>query len=221
MKTIRNIFTLVVAGSAMVMIVSSCGKSDENSPGVEFMPDMYRSPSLETNNKQHFMGDSMMTNRTPAPGTVARGYMPDPYQYDSAGYENAGLNMKNPLPMNDAVVAEGKILYANYCTHCHGGTGAGDGKVAAKLPGPPPAYSSPNIMSLSEGKMFYSISYGKGMMGPHAPLLSQEERWKIIHYIRRDLMKLGGSTATADSAAVGRDDAKGDTPSQPTQNTTK
>jgi len=32
---------LLLAGFA------SCGKKDANSPGVEFMPDMYRSPSLE------------------------------------------------------------------------------------------------------------------------------------------------------------------------------
>jgi mono/diheme cytochrome c family protein len=57
-------------------------------------------------------------------------------------------------------------LYGKFCVHCHGDAGKGDGKVGAKLPGPPPAYDGA-LKNLSEGKMFYSISYGKGTMGPH------------------------------------------------------
>ena len=204
MKTIKNIFSLVIAGSAMV-VIASCGKGDPDSPGVEFMPDMYRSPSLETNMMQHYNGDSMMVNRKPAPHSVARGYMPDAYTpADTNGYEAAGQNLKNPIPVSDAVLAEGEKLYASYCVHCHGSSGAGDGKVGMKLPGQPPAYNNPTLMALSEGKMYYSITYGKGLMGPHGPLMSQEERWKVVHYIRTKLQKQGGATtpAAGDSAAA-------------------
>lgn len=222
MKKTRYILSLVLAGSAMVA-VTSCGKGDPNSPGVEYMPDMYRSPSLETNMMQSYMGDSMMNNRMPVAGTIARGYMPEMYTpADSNGYEMSGMNVHNPLPLNDQNLAEGKELYTKYCVHCHGATGQGDGLVAAKLPGPPPAYTSPAIMALPEGKMFYSVSFGKGMMGPHALLLNQEERWKIIHYIRHDLQKQGQPTGTgmpADSTNTAKlENAKGSTGSQPTGN---
>jgi mono/diheme cytochrome c family protein len=209
MKTIKNIFSFVIAGSAMV-VIASCGKGNPDSPGVEFMPDMYRSPSLETNMMQHYNGDSMMVNRHPAAGSVARGYMPDVYTpADTNGYENAGRFLKNPIPVNDAVLAEGEKLYAAYCTHCHGTTGAGDGKVGMKLPGQPPAYSTPTIMALPEGKMYYSITYGKGLMGPHGPLMTQEERWKVVHYITATLQKRGGNpSAPVDSAAAKKAGAK-------------
>lgn len=193
MKTIKNIFSLVIAGSAMVFI-ASCGKGNPDSPGVEYMPDMYRSPSLETNMMQPYMGDSMMTNRQPAAGTVPRGYMPDLYTpADSNGYEEAGKNLKNPLPVTPAILAEGEKLYVNYCVHCHGASGSGDGKVGAKMPGAPPSYTNPTLMALSEGKMYYSITYGKGLMGPHGPLMTQEERWKVVHYIRTTLQKQGAT----------------------------
>ncbi|MFM8242202.1 MAG: c-type cytochrome, partial [Crocinitomicaceae bacterium] len=39
-------------------------------------------------------------------------------------------------------------------------------------------------MELSDGQMFYSISYGKGKMGAHASLLSKEEIWVLVHYVR-------------------------------------
>lgn len=225
MKTIQNIFSLLVAGT-IVVAASSCGEGNPNSPGVEFMPDMYRSPSLETNMKQDFMGDSLATNRMPVAGTVARGYMPDPYKYDSAGYENSN-NLKNPIALNQGVLDEGKELYTKYCVHCHGGTGMGDGPVGGKLPGPPPSYTSPPLMALSEGKMFYSASYGKGMMGPHAPLMTQDERWKVIHYIKVILQKQGTAPANEmgvmnDTIQKRTDNAAGSTPSQPGgKNTTK
>ena len=46
-----------------------------------------------------------------------------------------------------------------------------------------------SLKNLPEGKIFFSISYGKNLMGPHASQLSQEERWKIVRYIQ-ELQKL-------------------------------
>ncbi|MEN8810342.1 MAG: hypothetical protein ABF272_03010, partial [Flavobacteriales bacterium] len=34
-----------------------------------------------------------------------------------------------------------------------------------------------------DGQMFYSITYGKGVMGAHASQLNQKERWQVINYI--------------------------------------
>jgi mono/diheme cytochrome c family protein len=219
MKKITYIFSLAIAGSAMVA-VTSCDKADPNSPGIEFMPDMYRSPSLETNMKQEYMGDSMMTNRMPVAGTIARGYMPEMYTpADSNGYEMAGLNVKNPLPLNDNTLAEGKELYTKFCVHCHGPSGQGDGAVGLKLPGQPPSYTSPPLMALSEGKMYFSVTFGKGMMGPHGPLLNQEERWKVIHYIRKELQKTSAPTQESAQDSTKRENAAGTTDSQPKGNT--
>jgi hypothetical protein len=45
----------------------------------------------------------------------------------------------------------------------------------------------PNYVGLAatEGQMFYSIYYGKGMMGAHGSILNKKEIWTIVHYIRR------------------------------------
>ena len=37
---------------------------------------------------------------------------------------------------------------------------------------------------LAEGKMFFSITYGKNLMGSHASQLSPEDSWKIILFIK-------------------------------------
>lgn len=165
---------------------TSCGKKDANSPGVEFMPDMYRSPSLEYYSVHTVDGDTLNNAMKPVKGSVARGYLPYAYANTPEGYESAGLNLHNPLAASNREQWEkdGEVLYGKFCVHCHGATGAGDGKVGAKLPGPPPAYNG-TLKNLPEGKIFHSITYGKGSMGSHASQLTQEERWKLVCYVQK------------------------------------
>lgn len=204
-NTNSTFLSLAFCMVAAVIIFSSCGKSDPNSPGIEYMPDMYRSPSHEANLTTTFGDDTIQVDRMPVNGTIPRGFIPYAYGNDTGGYANAGRYLKNPIAFNEDVLKEGEVLYTKYCVHCHGGEGKGDGAVAAKLPGPPPSYSSPALANLPEGKVFHTITYGKGMMGPHASQLTQEERWKVVHFVQK-LQKLGApaptKAATADSTAT-------------------
>lgn len=99
----------------------------------------------------------------------------------------AAANDRNPIKLTeqnvDHVMNFGKSVYAKQCQHCHGE--AGDGKGPMVESG---AYSGvPNYKNLmiAEGQMFYSIYYGKGLMGAHANTVSKKEIWSIVHYIRR------------------------------------
>jgi mono/diheme cytochrome c family protein len=177
----------IVLGSAALVVMAffaSCDKMDPNSPGVEYMPDMYRSPSYETNAYTTFMGDSVQANRLPVKGTIARGYMPYTLTNDSTGYGLAGRTLHDPFPASAEVIGQGKVVYEKFCVHCHGDAGKGDGKVGLKLPGPPPPYDDAAHKDLPEGKMFHTITYGKGLMGSHASQLSVDDRWKVIRYVQ-------------------------------------
>lgn len=198
-RNYKNITSALFGVTALTLIVgfASCGKKDANSPGVEFMPDMYVSPSMEVYGTRVIDGDTMFsTEFLPVKGTIARGYIPYVYANTPEGYEQAGMYLKNPIALTPDVEKQGEELYGKFCTHCHGATGQGDGKVGLKLPGAPPSYSGP-LKNLPEGKIFHSITYGKGLMGNHASILTQEERWKLVHYVQ----KLQGpkETATTDS----------------------
>jgi mono/diheme cytochrome c family protein len=99
----------------------------------------------------------------------------------------AAANDINPIKLNELnaedVINYGKSVYAKQCQHCHGE--AGDGKGPMVESG---AYSGvPNYKTLmiAEGQMFYSIYYGKGLMGSHGNTVSKKEIWSIIHYIKR------------------------------------
>ena len=201
-KTIK----LAVAGVALTLVfasLSSCGVRDENTPGVEFMPDMYRSPSVENYGTYVIDGDTLYSAMLPVKGTIARNYLPYTYENSAAGYEAAGLNLKTPLDMahRDIFEKDGEVLYGKFCIHCHGASGAGDGKVGLKLPGPPPAYDGA-LKDLSEGKIFHSITYGKNSMGPHSSQLSVEERWKLVCYVQKLQEKKEPVDSTKQVAAV-------------------
>jgi len=143
--------SLVALAFGCMVVLSSCMKNDPNSPGYEYMPDMYRSPSYETYSMNPNFSDSM-TMRKPVPGTVSRGEwpyeasfindMPFAYNESKEDYEKAGLELTNPIALTPEVLEQGKVLYGKFCSHCHGATGQGDGKtVAAGFP-PPPSYST-------------------------------------------------------------------------------
>jgi mono/diheme cytochrome c family protein len=200
-KKITKIISLMSLFGCVAIGFTSCEPHDKNSPGLEFMPDMYRSPSLESNMGYVDMntGDTLQANRLPVAGTIPRGFMPYPYPNTAEGYEAAGANLHNPLENNEKNLKEGEVLYGKFCVHCHGAGGEADGPVAGKLPGPPPAYST--LKNLPEGKMFHTITYGKGLMGSHASQVSQEERWKLILYIHK-LQFPNGMPAATDSTAT-------------------
>ena len=180
---------------AAVISITSCKEDGGMAP--EYMPDMYRSPAVEpyvdygelrgeySNSKY----TDKMTARQPVEGTIPRGFQPYGYENTTEGYELAGQTLLNPIAYSDKTVADGQELYGMFCVHCHGKTGQGDGTLVERDKFPPiPTKFSPTL-ELAEGKMFHSITYGKGLMGPHASQINKEERWKLIHYIRAKFME--------------------------------
>lgn len=196
--SISNINRIVLVVGIAVTVVACSG--DSNSPGVEYMPDMYRSPAIEEYVDYGEMKDrvndsvaSLLSARQTAVGTIpfsenrdkAQFNFPYPFEKDSSGYEMAGALLINPIEFNEEVYLEGKEIYTTFCVHCHGEKGAGDGTITTKSGGPyppPPLYST--IIGLTQGKMFHTLHFGRNNMGSHASQLSKEERWKVVHYVQ-------------------------------------
>lgn len=222
MKTATLFITSAAAGLALL---SGCA-SDPDSPGIEYMPDMYRSPAVEAyvdyGQDPYYFGDSTAraqrntpSARIPAAGTIpfaenegdAAFNFPYPYPNTPEGYEQAGRELHSPIPMTPATVEQGKAIYEKFCIECHGAAGKGDGTVVAKggYP-PPPAYDGPQLGQLPEGKMFHSITYGRNLaMGSHASQLNHKERWLVIQYVKylqHDGKMPGEATNAPDSSAT-------------------
>ncbi len=100
-------------------------------------------------------------------------------------------NLKNPLPANAANVKAGEALFQRTaqplaCMNCHGPKGDGQGVMGAALNPPPRNFTCGETMQdISDGQMFWITkngSKGTGMMA--FSMLSDEQIWQLIHYIR-------------------------------------
>ena len=181
-------FTLLALGAvalAASSLLDACIKSNADSPGWEYMPDMYRSPSIETNGINTWEKDSV-GNLTPPAGTIARGWMSFPYANTADDDTLASKFWMNPIAHSDSMEDQGKALYERFCVYCHGAKGDGQGPLVSskKYMGTPPNY--PNIKDrLTDGHVYFVITYGKNAMGSHASQISPEERCKIVQYVQR------------------------------------
>jgi len=170
---------------AIIAIVTGCGAGGDYT-GIEYMPDMKHSRAFETYTPTSVFADGK-TAQLPVEGTIKRGFKPYNYANSNADYERAGTEVKSPFNSYEHKMAleEGKQLYNIYCAVCHGKKGAANGTIVenGKYP-PPPSYFREDILKLPEGKMFHSVTHGKNLMGGYSSQLNQEERWKVISYIR-------------------------------------
>ena len=221
----RNIAFLT--GLPLAALLSACA-GEADSPGLEYMPDMYRGPAVEAyvdaGQDPYYFGDSLARVqrntpgwRTPPPGTIAFSADPAkatynmPYALSNTpeGYEASAV-ITSPVAMTEATVEAGKVMYGKFCVHCHGETGMGDGSVVNNGGHPPPtAYSGP-LKDLPEGRMFHTLTYGKGMMGSHASQLDKEERWTVIQYVK--YLQNGGSMSRTTAPAMAGGVAPATTP---------
>ncbi|MFN4083524.1 MAG: c-type cytochrome [Bacteroidia bacterium] len=200
MKTfIKNI----AIASSIATIFTACSAGGDN-PGYEYAPNMYHSfayePLSQIEDEPNTINPNGMNMRLPAKGTIARGQT-DYNNYDfvvSNESYAASASLKNPLPATPENIAAGNRLYNINCTPCHGDKGLGDGTIVkdGKYP-PPPSYESDRIKTTPDGQMFYSIRYGKNLMGAYGTVLTPHQIWQVVHFIRTVSGPYKGSVQTA------------------------
>ena len=91
----------------------------------------------------------------------------------------------NPLvaPTPEALAA-GKKVFTRQCMSCHGTQGKGDGPAAADQPVKPHDLTAPAVLKQTDGELFWKITTGRKPMLTFEKLLTEEQRWQVILYIR-------------------------------------
>ncbi|MBF0278713.1 MAG: cytochrome c [SAR324 cluster bacterium] len=93
--------------------------------------------------------------------------------------------LKNPTPKSDESIGRGKGLYDKNCSKCHGLYGNGNGPVAHGFDTQTrPLNTWTNADSSVDGYLFWYITNGRTDMPPWGIVLSANERWDIINYIK-------------------------------------
>ncbi|MFV0593095.1 MAG: c-type cytochrome [Draconibacterium sp.] len=89
--------------------------------------------------------------------------------------------MTNPSEYNLSNVKKGKDLYMKNCKSCHGDPGKHNG---LPLVPPPPDMISEQMQKNTDGEMFYKITKGRGGMPQFETMISEDDRWRLINFIR-------------------------------------
>lgn len=98
-----------------------------------------------------------------------------------------GKDVPNPLPRNEETIAMGRKAFAYYCVTCHGLDGQATGVPFANAMSPPvPNLASAEVQTYTDGQLKWIIDHGIYPSGMPASkgILSDEEIWSIIHYLR-------------------------------------
>lgn len=226
-----NFKYISVFAISSALAFTSCIKSDD-SPGYEYMPDMYRSQAIEAYVDYGMVKDDetseaalarkmTLSARTPAAGTIpykssgakAKLFMPYSYENTTEGYEASAANPIPAVFLEDVKgnLKEGKRLYNIMCQHCHGIKGQGDGGVVEVGGFNPPSPYDGAYKNRPLGKIFHVITFGKGAMGSHSSQLNKEERWKVAMYVRtlqhggfklEELIQVSDTITVTDTIAV-------------------
>jgi len=198
----KNFFVIVFVFYAGLAI-TSCSDV-RRSPGAAYMPDMSYSVAVETyakldstkftKNLGELGEGKIYYTAYPVAGTMARGdELPFPYAMDkpgdSANYV-ASKQVQSPISaLTPVETKETERLYLVNCAICHGPKLDGNGPLYKDGAGPFASAprnlaGDPLMINMPEGQMFYTVTYGKNMMGSYASQITSKQRWMIIHYIK-------------------------------------
>ena len=93
-------------------------------------------------------------------------------------------SQQNPYAADKSSLALGQWLYQRECLSCHGVTGKGDGPAAAELERSAGDLSSQATGRQSDGELFWKITLGRKPMPSFKTLITNEERWHVVNYLR-------------------------------------
>ncbi len=98
--------------------------------------------------------------------------------------------LESPVPFSKEMVEKGDEIYhgKGNCYVCHGPTGKGDGDAGVLLSPKPTNLTDPNLHLLRrDGELFWAIKHGvegTGMFSYAPRMISEEEAWIVIQYVR-------------------------------------
>lgn len=175
-------------------------------PPIRIFPDMDEQDKLKAQKPDPFFADGH-GGRLPVAQTQPRGFnaegatsiggIPDyefggqtGYYYSGHVGDYFGNGMPEELKLAEenaaALIHRGKERYGIYCTVCHGASGNGQGVTSN--------YGVPGIANLQlasfhaesypDGRLFNTITNGKGMMSGYGYNIPVQDRWAIVAYVR-------------------------------------
>ena len=116
---------------------------------------------------------------------VMFGMIQNPQQKNDWLAPKSADTLKNPLVNNYNATMQGKILFEKKCVSCHGDKGKGDGVAGIALNPHPHDLTSAMVQKQTDGALFWKITYGKSPMATYQVILTNDQRWHLVNYMRQ------------------------------------
>lgn len=202
----RYFFLIYALVALLVVGIFGIRGQKFDKPPVRIFPDMDEQDKLRAQKPDAFFADGH-GSRLPTAQTQPRGFNADGEksiggisEYEFGGqtgyyysghvgdYYGSGMpeELKLTAETSVALINRGKERYGIYCAVCHGKSGDGQGITGN--------YGVPGIAnfhldnfkpaSYPDGRVFETITVGKGMMGAYGYNIPVEDRWAIVAYVR-------------------------------------
>lgn len=204
--------TLIIASLTAVVALSACSDV-KRKPGTIYMPDMTYSRAYESYADHSNLAEKGINyNSRPVVGTISREEdMPFHIPMDMPGdttHYTASKAVPNPYDtLSKTQSEEAERLYLVNCGICHGSDLKGNGPLYKDGAGPYAAKPAALVgdakyEAMPAGQMFYSVAYGKNLMGSYASQLSRKQRWQVIAYIKAKQQATKAAPAPAANATA-------------------
>ena len=89
---------------------------------------------------------------------------------------------KSYIKFDATSASQGEVLYNANCASCHGNPGKNN--TLKSLNPIPPDLGGSTTNALTDGELLYILNTGRGVMPSFKNVLSEEEMWKVISYMR-------------------------------------
>ena len=202
--------TLIIASLTAVVALTACSDV-KRTPGSIYMPDMAYSRAYESYADHSNLAEKGINyNSRPVVGTISREedmpfHIPMDQPGDTTNY-TASKAVPNPYDtLSKTDMEEAERLYLINCGICHGDKLNGNGPLYKDGAGPYAAKPAALVgdakyEAMPAGQMFYSVAYGKNLMGSYASQLSRKQRWQVIAYIKAKQQASKAKAAPAPAA---------------------
>ena len=192
-------YFLLIFALSVVVVMAMAGKrgSTSRNPPIELFSDMDRQAKLRPQTDNNFFSDRL-SSRLPVAGTIARSKPFRINDKDVYPYEDAPVNTGMipgttnfvatiPLPVTEQLMQRGQQRFNIYCSPCHGAQGDGKGittKLGMSVIADLHDGGTRKVPQQPDGQIFNTITYGKNLMGAYGGIITAEDRWAVIAYLR-------------------------------------
>lgn len=93
-------------------------------------------------------------------------------------------SLKNPIVASARSVERGRLVYAYFCSQCHGTNLKGLGAVGQSFAPLPSDLTSKAVLQQTDGELYYKIRMGFKRHPPLFTTVSSSDAWSVVNYMR-------------------------------------